>query len=1519
MTFNSSTTINNATTSPGNGLSFHASFFNQKKILLEEKIEAQMTSINLQDPALCAEPSNHFSIWKSELESATLYRLEVLVLKVISYCIKYFSTNYTHIDDLLDCNSLATRLISNYSQLMEPSLLEYPVFKEECLNQRNEWLKLVGCRLVVAQKLLKDFRESLTESNQADSSQQYQKLPEWLKGSIKELVLTKCPIEGPIENCFHVLLERNAAFPCLMDQFLEVFDAQVRNYSLLTSSSDEGYKKNLVRTIDGNDEVVDHFLKQRVSSDKDTLFDAGIDQVLKKIPERVMQEPIKVTMVGVEYTGLCKEGGLAEALEGMSRGILALNPENKVSLVFPKYSHLPTNILAQMKNPTMHTDSQGEVYRVFTQEINGVCCHFIEDPLFELNAKKPKIYDIKEYQRFATFSALAADFIYETKNTDIIHLHDWHVSGVALKLKKDHPEQWANGEIPPVVFTYHNNNQSAQGRVSLGPYCYDPIVSGYVQHGILDHNDNLFIKTLEVVDQVTTVSKSFALETQQVQKGHGVSFAVKAAAKAGKLIGIINGTTPSRFNPSTDRSLVTWKTGNLSYGVNHPSILEQKQKCKSEFAKWVQTYLPDVSINSSKPWITFIGRLDSTQKGLDKFEECIEETLKNGGQFVCMGSLEDSEGAKVLDRLQKKYKDGVVFIRDHKQANGKYFYQDGDGNRPGIGSIVRAASDFLFIPSSYEPCGLIQFEGWLFGSLAIASNTGGLADTITSFDEDPNHFNGCLFERDNNGELSKIIAKSLQFWTSLSTQDKEKIIRRLMTEAKKNDWNSPSLKERTSPAQQYRIAYANAKNRLSHRKSTPASHLIETLRRKHFSPPSPADTPHAKANIQQETYLQNFYSKMQDAKLLEALYRALPDKIRSNFPHPYGIGVNYLKHEEFGAFVYQDGIRFSTRSTGSNVSIVLLNHDMTVNKEIPMNRGDDHKWEVSIPGIKEGQKYQIKTDGKPQIDPYGRRHDFHSVKDKAASVVDFGKYTWTDSKWIAKRENNAGKSVPMSVYEIHVTSWKKDALGNNLNYRQLALELANHCEKVGYTHVEMLGLLDHPREGSWGYQVGGYFSPNSRLGSVEDFKYMVDFLHKRNIGVILDWVPAHFSIHDSVPSDDFKASGVKYRFGARHIRYRFGSYHFDFTKQHVRDFMTSSAYYWAKEMHIDGLRVDCVPSLLESEEKEPTDLFLRDVNAVLHDKCRGVLSVAEDYSGDIRVTFPYYKEGFNFDMKWDVNWMKTTPNFFRSTVEARKSNYEQIQNTIMGDLLHRQVVYLSHDEANLPNGWVGNFDHLTDMNQKEANMRIFWSLMMSTPGKKLNFMGNDWGSDSAWCDMVGKTVGLQNNLNISNKRHRQLLAMISELHCLYKSNKPLYERDDNGNDIEWIEDPNKQIHAFRRQSYDGTSFACIHNFLDKPVDDFVVTIPKSKKTRLAPKEIFNSDSVGFGGEGRKNNPISVTETAEAVQYTVSLPPFTSIIISEGKVHLKKRKAVEEEGNLPTPSLLARFFKDWDQLRSWWWK
>jgi len=408
----------------------------------------------------------------------------------------------------------------------------------------------------------------------------------------------------------------------------------------------------------------------------------------------------------------------------------------------------------------------------------------------------------------------------------------------------------------------------------------------------------LFVQAVKMSDAVTTVSETFGLESQDSKLGEGVSFAVREAAKVGKLVGIINGTNPTTFNPETDRLLKDWKDIetkiplDLSYGPTHPDIMGQRALCKEQLGKWVNTYMntsndKKVDIDFSKPLVTYVGRFDHYQKGMDKFEEAIESTLKNGGQFICMGIGETDEAKQILDNLEKKYSKGVLFIRDYRESgSGKLFYQQGSGERPGIGSLIRVASDFVLIPSRFEPCGLVQFEGWLFGSLAIGSKTGGLVDTIIPLEKDKDAFNGFLFSRDNtqSDSCSAVIKKALDFWNHTEKDTKNAIIKRLITTGRQYGWTTSPTKH--SPVERYRYLYQHAKQRVDRG----VRKVGETIFKKYD--PLDGVTVHSNVPIEdytkkEEAYLANYYNAKNISKqALEKLYFDLPRGAREKLPHP---------------------------------------------------------------------------------------------------------------------------------------------------------------------------------------------------------------------------------------------------------------------------------------------------------------------------------------------------------------------------------------------------------------------------------------------------------------------------------------------------------------------------------------------------------------------------------------------------------------------------------------------------------
>jgi 1,4-alpha-glucan branching enzyme len=1158
-------------------------------------------------------------------------------------------------------------------------------------------------------------------------------------------------------------------------------------------------------------------------------YDISFERLKKDLPAKV-DGPIRVTMVGVEYAGLMKQGGLAEAIEGLSRALVGLN-NTQVQLIFPKYSHLPEEAVKDLQGPETHMNSDGESYQVYRKVINGVDCQFIAHPTFDLEMDQPNVYGpdfTTQMKRFATFSGLAADLIREQKKTDVLHLHDWHVAGVGLKLKKDCPQS----EVPPVVFTFHNNQRAMQGRLGSGAYTYDPVIRGYQNAGIIKRTDNLFVRTLLEADAVTTVSERFGVESQEVEQGEGVSFAIRRVARMGKLTGILNGANLERWNPKTDASLLNWKdvrTGamvDLSYGADSQDLMEKKASAREQLGKWIGKYAPEVKVDLTKPIVTYIGRFDSRQKGIERFEEAIDATLKQGGQFICMGTDEDGEATKILNLLQEKYKTGVFFIRDHRNENGRLYFQQGDGERPGIGSLVRAVTDFTFIPSKFEPCGLVQFEGWCFGSLAIGAKTGGLADSIRET-------NGYLFE-DRPG---KVVEKALKDWNGRNRDAKAQAIRRVMHEVQDAGWKKA--------AEQYRLVYTNA---LKQKTVKP----ISTLQGLKYRSLAKRVTPDPVV-VQEERYLAEHYLQNRDSRTLEASYRDLPEEIRVNVPSPYGKGVDFTKHEQFGAFLEQRLFRVS--APHAKKVELLLN-----GQAIPMVKDPNGVWTKQVDSLVEGQKYQYRVDGTIKIDPYGRLHvPAAEPQNPPYSVVTATKHSWSDEAWIKDRSRTAGESKPMSIYEVHPVSWKKRD-EKPLNYRELAHELVSHCQQSGYTHVELMGILEHPRDKSLGYQVSGFFAPTSRMGTVDDFKYLVDLLHKNKIGVILDWVPAHFDrssfgLSQFDGSPQYEAHGLGYLFSIRNWFFKYSAKHFNFGQKEVRDFLISSAMYWTKEMHIDALRVDCVRSMLSTEDSRSANLFMRDLNAVIHSEGEGAITIAEEFSGDRRVTASSAKDGLDFDMKWHAGFMHHMMSYFSLPLNSRPDFYEMIEQAVHCDDFHRQILFLSHDQAEK---YFELNQLIADQLLKEAQARAMWSLMMCLPGKKLNFMATEGASQADWRKYaVRKDRGWFDEY----QRDPKFLAMTARLNEIYKGESAFHEFDANGKDLEWIADPNRKLHAYRRKNSKGESFICVHNFGDVEA--------KFESENKVCKEIFNSDAREFGGKGGTHT-----------EGPFKVPPLSTIILKE---------------------------------------
>ncbi|CRX38012.1 alpha-amylase family glycosyl hydrolase [Estrella lausannensis] len=850
---------------------------------------------------------------------------------------------------------------------------------------------------------------------------------------------------------------------------------------------------------------------------------------------------------------------------------------------------------------------------------------------------------------------------------------------------------------------------------------------------------------------------------------------------------------------------------------------------KRELQKWIQRQFPENQFDPTKPIVTFIGRFDSKQKGLDKLEEAIDATQAAGGQFIVMGCLEDQNATKLLDSLQEKYKNTVLFIRDYKDANGRLHYQQGDQERPGCASLIRASSDFIYIPSKFEPCGLVQFEGWLFGSLAIGSDVGGLADTIISPEKDACAFNGYLFNRDDKKNCAaNTIQRAIETFVTLSDCEKGALAKRLIEQGRQYSWTTSPVG--LSPIDKYRLVYAQAK-KLSSRRSQiqkPTANILERLNqiRNRIAPPH---SKQRETNLKEEAYLKYLSSKNPQEEMLEKLFLDLPVDLRTQVPLPYGRTCKINLHKSLGAHQINRGFRFGLDAPNAKeVNLVLVAADGT-EKKLPMIQDSKGIWRRKVIGISPGSFYQYEVNGVRKLDPYGKEVANHPAPENApCSVAVKSNYRWKDAQWMKEQVKERPADKPISITEIHPLIWKKKK-GGYLNYRELAPLLVEHCKNAGFTHVELMGILEHPDVRSWGYQVSGFFAPTNRMGSSDDFKFLVDHLHSNNIGVILDWIPAHFC-RDSFGlahldgSNQYQPCGLSAFFAARTWLYQWGTYFFDFRKQNVRNFLYSSAMYWIKEMHIDGLRVDAVKSILLSENGNEGAKFFKNLNTQIHREFPHVMTIAEDYSSRIDTTSSPAVGGLGFDFKWNIGWKNHVLDYFSLAPHDRKKSYKTITKAVDSDKFHKMILAISHDDLQKSaKALIAKTPDLSN-EDKYSNLRAFFGLLTGMPGKKLMFTGSEIGSDKAFDTLFDQENGLFDHAP-SEIEEKNLLCL-QKLNKIYKSERSLWESDDNGHDLVWIEndDPERRIHAYRRVSEKGGSVACIHNFSKEKAKNFFVPL-----------------------------------------------------------------------------------------------
>ncbi len=524
-------------------------------------------------------------------------------------------------------------------------------------------------------------------------------------------------------------------------------------------------------------------------------------------------------------------------------------------------------------------------------------------------------------------------------------------------------------------------------------------------------------------------------------------------------------------------------------------------------------------------------------------------------------------------------------------------------------------------------------------------------------------------------------------------------------------------------------------------------------------------------------------------------------------------------------------------------------------------------YELFIPGVKVGDlyKFYIETpDGRKlyKADPFANYAELRPGN--ASAVADINAFKWTDSKWMEKRA--ACKDVhtqPMAIYEVHPGSWMRHPGRDDdgfYTYRELAVRLTEYVREMGYTHVELMGISEYPFDGSWGYQVTGYYAPTSRYGTPEDFAYLVDYLHKHGIGVILDWVPAHFP-RDAHGMAEFDGTCLyEYADPKKGEHPDWGTKIFDYGKNEVKNFLIGSALMWIEHYHVDGLRVDAVASMLYLDYGKQDGQwvankyggnhnleaieFFKHINTLILGRNPGTVMIAEESTAWPRVTGKVEDDGLNFSYKWNMGWMHDFLDYMKLDPYFRKDNHNRMTFAMSYNHSENYILVLSHDEVvHLKCSMINKMPG--EGAEKFANLKAGYGFMMGHPGKKLLFMGQEFGQLREWSEERELDWFL-----LEEPEHLQLQTYVKDLLHIYTKYPAMYEADTRFDNFEWInaDDNFRSIFSFVRKSRSGKNnllFVC--NFTPVAREDYRVGVPLKKQYKL----IFNSDDKKYGGEGEK--------------------------------------------------------------------
>ena len=622
----------------------------------------------------------------------------------------------------------------------------------------------------------------------------------------------------------------------------------------------------------------------------------------------------------------------------------------------------------------------------------------------------------------------------------------------------------------------------------------------------------------------------------------------------------------------------------------------------------------------------------------------------------------------------------------------------------------------------------------------------------------------------------------------------------------------------------------------------------------------------------------------------------------------FGQGTNYDIYRKLGAHPdtqnRKKGVYFAVWAPNAQAVSVVGEFNEWDTKKNPMKKvGPIGVYETFVPGAKIGQLYKFYITGAHgeelyKADPYANAAEMRPGT--ASRVTDITNYKWKDDTWMKNREAFDPDTSAMSIYEVHPGSWMKhpqtaEDEDGFYSYRELAPKLAGYVKKMGYTHVELMGIAEHPFDGSWGYQVTGYYAPTSRYGSPADFMYFVDYLHSKGIGVILDWVPAHF------PKDEhglgrFDGTALyEHEDPKRGEHPHWGTYIYNYGRNEVRNFLVANALYWAEKYHIDGIRIDAVASMLYldygrgdgewlpniyggNENLEAID-FIKELNSKMHELHKGVIMIAEESTAWPMMTHPVEAGGLGFDYKWNMGWMNDFLNYMKLDPLYRKYHHNDLTFSMVYAYSEKFILVLSHDEvvhekgsmiAKMPGGYEDKF----------SNLRVAYGYMMTHPGKKLLFMGQEIAQFTEFNENAEVDWSL-----FEFDAHVFMQGYVKELNELYKTEPALYELDSSPEGFTWINcnSANTSLLSYvRKGKKESDTLLIICNFTPMEHKAYKLATPSGGRWQ----EIFSSDNNRYGGEGRNNKTVKQAKKAECDgqehYISVTVPPL-SISVFKKKI------------------------------------